>query len=107
MDSATHKVQVGQRLRIAIEAIPASQVSVSKALGVAPSKLGNWIRGDNYPDPWFIYQFCDRYGVTADWIYRGQVSGAMATNLADALWAAEQALREGAPEGATMEGDAS
>lgn len=84
-----HKAQVGRRLRAAIEVLGLSQTEVANALGVTPSKLGNWLRGDNYPAAWFLARFCDRYGITTDWIYRGIVTG-MAKGLADSLWASEQ-----------------
>ncbi len=84
-----HKAQVGRRLRAAIEVLGFSQAEVAKALNTSSSKLGNWLRGDNYPSAWFAKQFCDRYGITTDWLYRGIVSG-MASSLADALWKSEQ-----------------
>jgi transcriptional regulator with XRE-family HTH domain len=90
MTNALHKVEVANRLRLAIEAIGSSQIDVCRELNISPSKLGNWLRGDNYPDPWFVKQFCDRYGVTSDWIYRGLASGA-ASGVAGALWRAAQA----------------
>lgn len=92
--TAAHKVEVGRRLRVAIEAIEKSQAFVVKALhdstGVTAPKLGNWLRGDNYPDEWFVKCFCDRFGVTTDWIYRGIVTGVASDRLADELWKAEQ-----------------
>jgi transcriptional regulator with XRE-family HTH domain len=90
MSESMHKVDVGRRLMAAIEALGLSQADVTRALAVSASKLGNWLRGDNYPSEWFVKQFCDRYGVTTDWIYRGIVTG-MDSSLADALWKAEQA----------------
>jgi len=42
---------------------------------VAPNKLGNWMRGEHYPDPLFLTRFCNAYGITTDWIYRGVVPG--------------------------------
>lgn len=92
MGNTRHKVEVGRRLRIAIEAIGASQADVARELDVNPSKLGNWLRGENYPDEWFITRFCDRYGVTTDWIYRGLVSES-ASGVASALWKAVQELK--------------
>lgn len=94
MSCARYKVEVGDRLRIAIQALGLSQAEVSRELSVSPSKLGNWLRGANYPDQWFIKRFCDRYGVTTDWIYRGVVSGA-ASDVAAALWKATQEASEG------------
>lgn len=88
--NAVHMAAVGRRLRVAIEALELSQVAVCNELKVSPTKLGNWLRGDNYPDPWFIARFCDRYGITADWIYREVVPGG-ASAVAGALWRAAQA----------------
>lgn len=89
MGSTRHKVEVGRRLRIAIEAVAPSLAEVCRELDISPSKLGNWLRGDNYPEmPWII-RFCDRYGVTTDWIFRGVVSGA-SSDVAAALWKAGQ-----------------
>jgi transcriptional regulator with XRE-family HTH domain len=89
MSETVHKIQVGRRLRAAIEALGLSQTDVANLLDTAPSKLGNWLRGDNYPSEWFIKRFCDRYGVTTDWIYRGIVTG-MPSLLADRLWKFEK-----------------
>lgn len=86
-----HKAGVGRRLRAAIEVLGLTQTEVARVLGVTPSKLGNWIRGDNYPAEWPIAQFCERYGVSADWIYLGKVTG-MIKELADALWSSEHSL---------------
>lgn len=96
ISEATHKVQVGRRLREAIEALETTQTAVGEALGVSQSKLGNWLRGDNYPAVWFVKRFCDRYGITTEWIYRGIVTG-MRTDLADRLWLSEQSERRPAP----------
>lgn len=92
-----HKGQVGRRLRATIEALGVTPAAVAKAFDVSPSKLGNWLRGDNYPSEWFVKRFCDRYGVTMDWLYRGMVSG-IDKGLADTLWASEEAQDVAAPK---------
>jgi transcriptional regulator with XRE-family HTH domain len=90
MPDAHHKAHVGRRLRAAIDASDLTQAEVARVLATTPSKLGNWLRGDNYPSAWFVTQFCERYGVTTDWIYRGVVSG-MDAGLADRLRNSERA----------------
>jgi transcriptional regulator with XRE-family HTH domain len=90
MSDVSHKAEVGRRLRSAIETLGVSQTEVARGLATTPSKLGNWLRGDNYPSAWFVTQFCERYCVTTDWIYRGIVAG-MDAKLADALWKSAQA----------------
>lgn len=91
MGKTLHKAEVGRRLRTAIEALGITQVAAAQIMEVSPSKLGNWVRGDHYPDPWSVALFCNRYGVSADWVYRGLVSGSSSV-VADALWKAEQAV---------------
>ena len=91
--SNSHKRLVGDRLRIAIEALGKRPVDICRMFDVAQPKLGNWMRGDHYPDPWFIVRFCDRFNLSADYFYRGRVSSAMDCSLADALWAAEGAAQ--------------
>ena len=98
MSADRHKQEVGARLDLAIQALGLTQAAVARKFEVAPSRLGNWIRGDNYPDEWFLKQFCDRYNITTDWIYRGVVSSAMAGPVADALFAASAASSEASPE---------
>lgn len=99
MSNSLHRRQTGARLGIAIQAIGKSQADICRAMGVSPSKLGNWLRGDYYPDPYFVSRFCDRFSVTTDWIYRGQVASPMGDALADALWAAAQAFESDLEEG--------
>jgi transcriptional regulator with XRE-family HTH domain len=90
MSEAMYKLEVGRRLRVAIEAIGETQAEVARELHVSPTKLGNWLRGDHYPGHWFIKCFCDRYGVSTEWIMRGIVSEG-AAGLAKAIWRADQA----------------
>jgi len=93
MTSLAHKIAVGRRLRIAIEAKGLTQAQVCRELNESTTKLGNWLRGDNYPEPWFVARFCTRYGITTDWIYRGIVSGA-SEDVAGALWKAARETPE-------------
>jgi len=88
MKASQHKLDVGDRLRTSIEALRLTQAEVARAFGISPSNLGNWLRGDAYPNPLFIKQFCDRYGINADYLYRGEVS-ALPVKLADALLEAQ------------------
>jgi transcriptional regulator with XRE-family HTH domain len=99
MSEKLYRAEVGRRLRAAIKVLGISQTEIGKDLGASPSKIGNWIRGDHYPSEWFIKEFCDRYGITFEWIYRGIVTG-MAKPLADALWSMERSAsaQDPAPE---------
>ena len=87
MDKTRYKMDVGWRLGVAIEAVGVSKASVARTLGLPQQNISNWLRGDHYPDAFFVYKFCKRYGISADWIYLGEVSGISSTELADGLWA--------------------
>ena len=75
---------VAQNMERAMEALGLTRSDAAKTMGISLQKLGNWLRPDNYPDPYLITVFCDRYGVTTDFIYRGIVSG-LQKNVADDL----------------------
>lgn len=85
MGPKEYKRRVGEWLRQAIEAQGVTQSHVARMFGVSPSKLGNWLRGDNFPDQYFIARFCNHFGVSADWIYRGQIGG-MSGVAAERMW---------------------
>jgi hypothetical protein len=43
---------------------------------MAPNKLHNYLRGDNYPDLLWLIQVCEQFGLTTDWFLRGVRAGA-------------------------------
>jgi transcriptional regulator with XRE-family HTH domain len=65
-------------------AIGRPDAEIARSINVSTNKLGNWKRGDNYPDPHIVPRLCDRYGATMDWIFRGLLYG-MPTELADRI----------------------
>lgn len=79
-----------------MEALGVSQAAVARTLGVSPSRIGNWKRADNYPDAFLMTVFCDRYGVTMDYLYRGQVNSVLADAVADD-WAKARVASQAAP----------
>lgn len=90
MDAALHKRQVGDRLRLVIEAIGITQVEAAKVMGISAPKLGNWLRGDNYPSNLAMLRLKERYGVTLDYLISDSVVG-MPSSLVDGLRAAAAA----------------
>jgi transcriptional regulator with XRE-family HTH domain len=89
MSDTLYRGDVGRRLRAAIDALGITYTDAAGELGISTSKLGNWMRGENYPAQYTLKQFCDRYGITAEWIYRGIVTG-LPSDLANKLWKVEQ-----------------
>ena len=98
MESSEHKIVVGKRLRLTIEALGLRQIDVARQFDISPPKIGNWLRGVNYPETLALVRFCDRYDLTMDWFLRGKVTG-VAGPLADTLWAAEVELQERVNQG--------
>jgi hypothetical protein len=90
MPATPHKTFVGNNLRIAIDALGLSQAEFCRRTGIAPNKLSNYLRGDNYPDPMWLVRVCDEFGLTTDWFYRGARAG-VAAGVAAYLRAAEPA----------------
>jgi transcriptional regulator with XRE-family HTH domain len=72
------------RLKLAVEAIDRPKGEIADSIGVSQSRFSNWITNQNRPDWFGIAKFCKRYGVSADWILLGDLSGLRA-NLADSL----------------------
>jgi len=91
--SSEHIRFVAQQFERAMEALNITQADVARALGKSPSLIGNWKRGDNYPDAHLMSVFCDRYNVSMDFIYRGVISG-LSKEMADGLARAKAASRE-------------
>ena len=90
MAATPHKTFVGNNLRLAIDALGLSQAEFCRRTGIAPNKLSNYLRGDNYPDPIWLVRVCDEFGLTTDWFYRGARAG-VAAGVAAYLRAAEPA----------------
>ena len=67
----TNKKNVGRNLRITIAALGMKPADAAREMGITASKLGNWMRGDNYPDPLTITRFCADHGAPLETIYSG------------------------------------
>ena len=87
MNVAMHRIEVGQRLRIAIEALGLTQTEVAASIGTSPSGMGNWLRGDSYPPPIAMVRLHKRYNITPGWLLVGELAGLPSALAAD-LWKA-------------------
>ena len=79
-------VEVGLRLAAARQAMDLKQVQVCAAIAVQPNTYSQWESGKRLADPLAVARFCDLYGITMDWIYRGQI-GALPHSIADKVQA--------------------
>lgn len=65
---------IGDRLARTRKALELTQEQLADELGVSRGALGNWEQGTRLPDPAAMMRFANRYGVSMDWIYRGDPS---------------------------------
>ena len=66
---------VGQRLAMGIAALGKKPADIARLLGISQQRLSNYINGRRPFDITFAMQLCDRFGLTLDWLYRGEMAG--------------------------------
>ena len=71
---ASKIIEVGDRLRAVREALELSQSDVARAIDVRANTYNQWEHGKRLIDPLVASRLCDQFGVTMDWIYRGNMS---------------------------------
>jgi transcriptional regulator with XRE-family HTH domain len=68
-------VAIGQRLEALRTAFDLKQADFAGRAGIQQNTYSQYATGKNLPRVEFAERICDEYGVTLDWIYRGDVSG--------------------------------
>lgn len=84
MDSALEKQRVGERLRLAREALGVKQAEFARRHGIDKTKLSHWERGQHLPSLAYVRLLWREYQISADWIYlglRGRLPADVAENL--------------------------
>jgi transcriptional regulator with XRE-family HTH domain len=66
---------IAGRLRATREAFGLGQNEFARRAGIASNTYNQYEQAKNLPRLDFANQICDTYGVTLDWIYRGDPSG--------------------------------
>lgn len=64
-------VPVGRRLRLTREALRLTQREFAGAAEIATNTYGQYETGARLISPKRAVELCDRWGLTLDWIYRG------------------------------------
>jgi transcriptional regulator with XRE-family HTH domain len=67
--------ETGRRITQARKALELSQVEICRNIEVGETTWNNWERGKRVPDPFVMAKFAEHYGVTLDWVYRGDREG--------------------------------
>jgi transcriptional regulator with XRE-family HTH domain len=70
-----YRVMVGGRLRSMRKMLGLKSAQMCDILGIARNTYSQWESGVNLPDVRAMVDLCDRFGVTLDYIYRGDKSG--------------------------------
>ena len=71
MDSALEKQHVGERLRLAREALGYTQAAFARLHSLDKTKLSHWERGKNLPSLAFVQTLWRHHRISADWLYLG------------------------------------
>ena len=66
---------IAARLRATREAFGLGQNEFARRAGIASNTYNQYEQAKNLPRLDFANQICDTYGITLDWIYRGDRSG--------------------------------
>jgi transcriptional regulator with XRE-family HTH domain len=91
MDAAQLKRDIGDRLRLAREALGFTNAAAfARQHALDKTKLSHWERGKHYPDPIYVHLLWREYRITADWIYLGE-RGSLAHSTVENLLAAGRA----------------
>src|SRR4051794_2454235 len=65
----------GNRLRVTREALGLSQAEICRQTGIRPAAWNNAETGDNRLKIENVLILCRRYGLTTDWLLRGDIRG--------------------------------
>ena len=74
-DKKDLREQIGLRFGAALAGLGINQTEVAEYLDVTPNRINQYVRGKRFTDVVLMTRICERYGVTLDWIYRGDPSG--------------------------------
>lgn len=84
---------VARRLALSRTVLGFSQAEVCRLLAVKHNTWSMWESGKNLPDPLVMACYCDRFGITLDYIYRGRLDGIADPHVRAALHALAQSRR--------------
>lgn len=81
---------IGARLLLTRQALGLAQNEFAERAGLATNTYNQYETGKNIPSIPMAHAICDAFGLTLDWIYRGDQSG-LRYHLADAIKALRSA----------------
>ena len=88
---------IGGRLRLTREAFGLGQNEFARQAGIATNTYNQYEQGKRLPRYDLANQICDEFGVTLDWIFRGDASG-LPVHIANLIRALEKASQADASQ---------
>ena len=70
-----HRSEIARRLRATRLALGLKPSALCEATGIGTSTYSQWEAALRFPDVVQMIALCDRFALTLDWIYRGQIGG--------------------------------
>jgi len=75
LPEGTSREEIGQRLRLTRKALGLTPTAICSELGIRRSTWSMDEAGKALPNTFDMIRFCERYGASLDWIFRGRISG--------------------------------
>lgn len=75
MSDTLHRQQIGQRLRLAREALGFGLREFARMHEIDPSKLSHWERGKHIPDQAYLRILWEEYRIGPNFLFFGAVAG--------------------------------
>ena len=66
---------VAKHLKMVATVAELSQSEIGRSVKVDPSTVNKWFAGDRLPSVYQMVLFCEAYGCSLDFIYRGSMNG--------------------------------
>lgn len=66
---------IGERLSMVVAIVGVSQSAIGREIGVDQSTVTKWLKGQRVPSVYQMALFCETYGCSLDFIYRGSLVG--------------------------------
>ena len=63
------------RLKLTRAALGLSQAELCRRADLSRNTYNQWERGHGRPDVHYAMRLCEAFGITLDWIYRGEIFG--------------------------------
>ena len=89
LPKVSSRQEIAIRLKLTREALGLRPIQVCRDLGFSANTYSQWESGDRRPNLEDMILFSNRYGVSLDWIYRGE-PGALPWDIASTIFGAEK-----------------